>query len=71
MTDHEYQGTTPVKVGDKLQVLDFSNQWHEATVTSVLAAQCMVEYEYPTTHEPVKRIGFYLYSDKDRTWKAN
>jgi hypothetical protein len=67
-----YKGPTPVRVDDKVQVLDPTDQWRDATVSAVFAAQFMAEYTNPASDgREITTFGFYLYKDKGVTWKSN
>ena len=73
MSMTEYEGKTPVTIGDTvLRYDDISDRWHDAIVTDVLAAQFTVEWRRPTGHgtNPMS-FDFLFYADKGRSWKLN
>lgn len=58
MSDNNYNGTTPIKVRDKVRILDTQPYTDEVAIT--LASKFIT-----------KQGNFYLYKDKGVTWDVH
>lgn len=56
-----YNGPTPVKPGDRVEILDHDENWVEVKVDEIFASQFKVVFG--------KLITFRFYSDKGDTWR--
>ena len=59
--NYKYKGSSPVKVRDKVVVVDEDGNEHNATVHTVLASQFLASI-------PKQGHKFYFYRDSGETW---
>lgn len=61
MSGYQYDGFTPVKRGDYVELCPRGTEWDKAKVVDALANQFTVKVG--------KRVSFFFYTDRGATWR--